>query len=314
MPKLLKPPRLRPGDLIGVIAPASPMKHDRLEHGIRYLENLGYKVKLGKFVYRELGYLAGRDRERADDINNMFRDRRVKAIFCIRGGYGTPRLLPQLDYHAIRTNPKIFVGYSDLTAIQLAMLRHAGLVTFSGPMVAAEMAKGIDSFTEENFWRLLTHPEPLGDLARPAGARYQMIARGNASGKLLGGCLSLIASLVGSPHFPDPKGSIFCVEEIGEAPYRIDRMLTQLREAGILKRLGGFVLGQMTDCVPTDNEPSQTIDDLMRDFIKPLKIPAMSGLDYGHENVKYTLPFGVRVELKVRSDKQQLRIVESAVS
>jgi len=314
MPRLLKPPRLRPGDLIGVIAPASPMKHDRLDHGIHYLENLGYKVKLGKFVFHEHGYLAGRDRERADDINKMFRDRRVKAIFCIRGGYGTPRLLPLLDFHAIRANPKIFVGYSDITAIQLAMLRHAGLVTFSGPMVAAEMARGIEPFTEENFWRTLTHPEPAGELVRPAAGRYETISRGSAAGPLIGGCLSLLACLVGSRHFPNVKESIFCVEEIGEAPYRIDRMLAQLREAGVLKSIGGFVLGQMTDCVPTDNEPSQTLDDLMRDFIKPLKIPAIAGLDYGHVNVKHTLPFGVRAELNVRSDKQQLRIVESAVS
>jgi muramoyltetrapeptide carboxypeptidase len=181
-------------------------------------------------------------------------------------------------------------------------------------MVAAEMAKGIEPFTEENFWRVLTHPEPIGDLARPSAGRYEMISRGRAVGPLLGGCLSLIASIVGSPHFPSVRSSIFCVEEIGEAPYRIDRMLTQLREAGILKNIGGFVLGQMTDCVPTDNEPSQTLDDLMRDFIKPLKIPAMSGLDYGHVNVKYTLPFGVRAELNVTRDKQQLRILQSAVS
>jgi len=314
MPKLLKPPRLRPGDLIGLVAPASPMKHDRLEHGIRYLENLGFKINPGKFVYHEHGYLAGRDRERADDINKMFRDRRVKAIFCIRGGYGTPRLLPLLDYHAIRANPKIFVGYSDITAIQLAMLRHAGLITFSGPMVAAEMAKGIDPFTEENFWRILMHPEPFGDLVRPAGGHYQIITRGNAAGQLLGGCLSLLACLVGSPYFPNVQGRIFCVEEIGEAPYRLDRMLAQLREAGILKNIGGFVLGQMTDCVPTDNEPSQTIEDLMRDFIKPLKIPAMAGLDYGHVNVKYTLPFGVQAELIARGTQSKLKIVESAVS
>jgi muramoyltetrapeptide carboxypeptidase len=314
MPKLLKPPRLRPGDLIGVIAPASPMKHDRLENGICYLENLGYKVKLGKSVYHQHGYLAGRDRERADDINKMFRDRRVKAIFCIRGGYGTPRLLPLLDYHAIRANPKIFAGYSDITALQLAMLRHAGLVTFSGPMVAAEMGKGIDPFTEENFWRVLTHPEPFGELARPAGGQYQLIARGKVSGPLLGGCLSLIVCLVGTPHFPNVKGSIFCVEELGEAPYRVDRMLVQLREAGILQRLGGFVLGQMTDCVPTDNEPSQTLDDLMRDFIAPLKIPAIAGLDYGHVDVKYTLPLGIRAELNARGKQSKLRIVESAVT
>ncbi|MDZ7291234.1 MAG: LD-carboxypeptidase [candidate division KSB1 bacterium] len=314
MPKLLKPPRLRPGDLIGVVVPASPMKHDKLEQGIRYLENLGYRVKLGKYIFHEHGYLAGRDKERAADINNMFRDRKVKAIFCARGGYGTPRLLSLLDYNAIRANPKIFVGYSDITAIQLAMLRHAGLITFSGPMVAAEMGKGIDPFTEEKFWRILTHPEPLGDLRRPGVDNYQPITRGRAVGPLIGGCLSLVATLVGSPHFPEVKGSIFCLEEIGEAPYRIDRYLVQFREAGILRRIAGFVLGQTTDCVPTDDEPSLTIDDLLHDFIRPLKVPAVAGLDYGHVEVKYTLPVGIRAELIVQGDKSTLTIVESAVS
>jgi muramoyltetrapeptide carboxypeptidase len=185
------------------------MKHDRLENGIRYLEHLGYRVKLGKHAFKENGYLAGRDRERADDINRMFHDPKVKAIFCARGGYGTPRLLSLLDYDAIRANPKIFVGYSDITAIQLAVLRRAGLVTFSGPMVAAEMAKGIDPFTEENFWRLLTHPEPFGEMVRPASASYEIISSGRASGPLLGGCLSLVACLVGSPYLPNMTGSIF---------------------------------------------------------------------------------------------------------
>lgn len=314
MPTLLKPPRLRPGDVIGVVAPASPMKHDRLENGIRYLERLGYKTKVGKAVYREHGYLAGRDRDRAEDLNRMFRDPRVNAIFCIRGGYGTPRLLPLLDYDAIRAHPKIFVGYSDITAVQLAMLQRTGLVTFSGPMVASEMGKGIDPFTEENFWRMVTHPEPFGEMTRPAAGRYDLITRGSAAGPIIGGCLSLVVSLVGSPYFPETSGSIFCVEEIGEAPYRIDRMLAQLREAGILKNIAGFVLGQMNDCVPTDNEPSQTLDDLMRDFIKPLKIPAIAGLDYGHVDVKHTLPFGVRAELSARGTQSKLKIVESAVS
>jgi muramoyltetrapeptide carboxypeptidase len=290
------------------------MKRELLEEGIRYLEQQGYHVKLGRYVFEQNGYLAGRDAERAKDINRMFSDRQVKAIFCARGGYGTPRLLPLLDYRAIRANPKIFVGYSDITAMQLAILRHAGLVTFSGPMVAADMAKGVDPFTEENFWRILTDPEPFGDLVRPTGEDYEVICPGEGVGPLIGGCLSLIACVIGSPHLPNVTGSIFLVEEIGEAPYRIDRYLVQLRETGILERIGGFLLGQTIDCVPTVDAPSLTIADLMQIFIKPLKIPAVSGLDYGHGKVKYTLPLGVRVELSARRNKRRLRIVESAVS
>jgi muramoyltetrapeptide carboxypeptidase len=314
MPTLLKPPRLRPGDVIGVIVPASPVKNELLEKGIRYLEQCGYRVQLGRYVFRQNGYLAGLDKERAEDFNRMFRDRKVKAIFCARGGYGTPRLLPLLDYRAIRANPKIFVGYSDITAIQLAILRHARLVTFSGPMVAAEMGKGLDPFTEEKFWRMLTHSEPFGNLARPDGEEYETISAGKASGPLIGGCLSLVVCLLGAPQFPNVNGSIFFVEEIGEAPYRIDRNMTQLREAGILKRISGFLLGQTIDCIPSDDTPSLTITEVMRDMIRPLKIPALSGLDYGHGKVKYTLPLGVRADLKVGRSKQQLRIIESAVS
>jgi muramoyltetrapeptide carboxypeptidase len=314
MPKLTRPPRLRPGDLIGVIVPASPMKHELLEKGIRYLEQQGYRVKLGQYVFQQNGYLAGRDAQRADDINRMFRDREVSAIFCARGGYGSPRLLPLLDYRAIKANPKIFVGYSDITAIQLAMLRHAQLVTFSGPMVAADMAKDFDPFTEEKFWRILIDPKPFGDLMRPSGEDYEMIHSGRVAGPLIGGCLSLVACMIGSPHFPNVNGSIFFAEEIGEAPYRIDRYLAQLREAGILKRIGGFLLGQMTDCVPAEDSPSQTLAELMRDFIKPLKIPALAGLDYGHDKVKYTLPIGVRAELKINRNQRRLTIVEPAVS
>lgn len=314
MPKFLKPPRLQPGDVIGIVAPASPMKPELLERGVGYLEQQGYRVKLGRHIFQQHGYLAGNDAERAKDINGMFRDQKVKAIFCARGGYGTPRLLPWLDYDAIKSNPKIFAGYSDITAVQLAMLRHSRLITFSGPMVAADMAKELDSFTEENFWRILTEPKPFGNLIRPANQNYEVITAGKAAGQLIGGCLSLIACLIGSPYLPNVSDSIFFVEEIGEAPYRLDRYLVQLRETGILTRIGGFLLGQMTDCVPTDEAPSLTIDDLMQHFIKPLKIPAMSGLDYGHEKVKFTLPLGVRVELTARRNKQRLRILESAVS
>jgi muramoyltetrapeptide carboxypeptidase len=316
MRKLRKPPRLLPGAVIGIVAPASPMKDESLRKGCEYLERLGYRLKLGRFVDKEVGYLAGADRQRADDLNRMFLDPRVQAIFCARGGYGSPRLLSLLDYQAIARNPKIFVGYSDITSIQLAMLRHCRLVTFSGPMVAAEMGQNrMDAFTEENFWKVLTEPRPLGVLHRPAPNRYQPIRRGKATGPLIGGCLSLIAPIIGTPHMPAPDGSIFFVEDIGEEPYRIDRYLVHFRESGLLRRVGGFVFGQMTDCVPPSDStsPSLTLDEVIDDFIKPLGIPAMSGLDYGHGDVKYTMPIGARAALDVNGRNCRLEILESAV-
>lgn len=316
-PKLRKPPRLKPGDVIGIVAPASPMKDEFLQKGCEYLEQRGYRVKLGRAVDKQRGYLAGTDRQRAEDLNRMFLDPKIKAIFCARGGYGSPRLLPLLDYQAIARHPKIFVGYSDITSIQLAMLRHAGLVTFSGPMVAAEMGQNrMDAFTEENFWRILTEPKPLGLLERPSQLRYHPIHQGRVAGQFIGGCLSLIAPLLGTPHMPEAGGSIFFVEDIGEEPYRLDRYLVHFRESGLLNRLGAFVFGQMTDCVPPGDStsPSLSLDEVIKDFIKPLGIPALSGLDYGHDNVKYTMPVGVRGAIEVSSRNCRLEVLENAVS
>ena len=314
MAKIVKPPRLRPGDLIGVVGPASPMKMDLLEAGVRYLEGLGYGVKIGRYVHKQRGYLAGTDTQRARDLNNMFRDSRVRAIFCARGGYGTPRLIPHLDYAAIRRNPKIFVGYSDITALQLAILRHADLATFSGPMVAAEMGKGIDPFTEECFWRLITEPKAFGALNGPDDRNLKTVSRGKVSGRLIGGCLSLIATIVGTPHMPAVRHSIFFVEEIGETIYRLDRYFVQLRETGVFQRIAGFILGQTLEVEPAGDEPSLTMDDLVRDFITPLKIPAILNLEYGHGKVKVTMPIGIRAELEVFPRRRRLAIVEPAVA
>ncbi|NUO78964.1 LD-carboxypeptidase [candidate division KSB1 bacterium] len=314
MSKILKPPRLRKGDVIGVIAPASPMKPELLESGVRYLEGLGYRVKLGKHIFKKHGYLAGTDKERAQDLNNMFRDRRVHAIICARGGYGTPRLLPLLDYQAMQQQPKVFVGYSDLTALQLAIFKHAKLITFSGPMVAADMGRGLDSFTEENFWRMMTSPTAFGEVQRPNGESYGVISKGKVTGRLIGGCLSLIAPIAGTRHMPSLTDSIFFVEDVGEVVYRWDRFFAQFRELGLLQRIGGFMLGQATDCLPPEGEATLTFEDLMRDFIKPLKVPALMGLDYGHGRVKHTMPIGARAELEVSSRRTRLMITEAAVS
>lgn len=313
MPKIIKPPRLRKGDVIGVIAPASPMKPELLEKGVQYLESLGYRIKLGRYVQREHGYLAGTDAERARDLNSMFRDKRVNAIICVRGGYGAPRLLPMIDYAAIRKHPKIFVGYSDITALQLAILRRTGLLTFSGPMVAADMGRGIDPFSEAQFWSMITEPEAYGDLQPQQEKEFAGITNGKISGRLIGGCLSLVATVAGSSFMPSLKNSILFLEEIGEDIYRIDRYLVHLREMGLLRQIGGFVLGQMVDCGSSSGTPSLSLEDLMRDFIRPLRVPALMNLEYGHASRKHTMPIGGRAELIVTARQKRLIITEAVV-
>mgnify|MGYP000754844927 CR=1 FL=1 len=213
----LKPTRLKPGDLIGIISPSSPIADStRIEKGVRYLESLGYRTTVGKHVGKMRGYLAGTDEERAADVHEMFSDRQVKAIVCVRGGYGTPRLLPLLNYRLIERNPKIFVGFSDVTALQLALWKKCSLITFHGPMAGVEMANAMDSFTEEMLWRCLTSNKPLGELTLPEEPLDLSLLPGVATGRLLGGNLSLVVSVLGTAYQPDFAGALVFLEEITE--------------------------------------------------------------------------------------------------
>lgn len=312
--KLLKPKAIKRGDVIGVIAPASaPASQEKIDKGAEYLERLGYRVKLGKNVRAIRGFLAGSDQQRAADINEMFGDKHVKAIIAVRGGYGTPRLLPLIDYSLVKRNPKIFVGYSDLTALQLAMFTRAGLISFSGPMVGVEMFNGIDPFTEENFWSLLTSTKKQGLINNPDGQPLEPVHKGIASGALLGGNLSLITSIAGSPYLPSFKNSILYIEEIEEECYRFDRMMNQLKLAGIFKSTKGILIGQLTDVKPSDtSKPFLTADEVLDDYLSPLKKPILKGLVYGHVARKLTMPVGIRA--KIDASIGSLEFLEPAVA
>lgn len=290
------PPALRKGDTIGVVGPASPMIEERLHKGIAHLKSRGFRVKLGSSVGKVHGYLAGSDAERAEDLNRMFRDPEVQAVFCTRGGYGTPRILDLVDYDAIQKHPKIFVGYSDITALHLAIYRKTGLVTFSGPMVAVEFGKGVETFTEQHFWQLLAEEHAFFELTGLANP-LRALRPGKAGGKLLGGCLSLISSLVGTPFCPDFSGAVLFIEDVGEQPYQIDRQLTQLRHAGVLHRISGLLAGTFEDCEPKDDSPSLTLEQVLLDATEGLNIPVLTGLPYGHIDVKYTMPVGAEAQL-----------------
>ena len=310
---VIKPPRLRRGSTIGLVAPAStPATEEHIEKGVAYLEQLGYRVKIGKYIRNMHGYLAGTDEERATDFNTMVCDKEVSAIFSIRGGYGTPRILRMIDYRSLKHHPKIIVGYSDLTALQLAILHKIGLITFSGPMTGVEMWKGIDPYTEENFWRLLTSSKKIGELKNPIEDPLTIIKHGKGQGRFVGGNFSLLSCLMGTPFLPKLHQSILVLEDVDEAPYRIDRMFAQLYNAGVLNKLAGLVLGKFTDCKPSDpKEPQLTIDQILEEYSAKIKCPVLSNFQYGHIQRKLTIPIGLRTILDTKQNK--ITVIEGAV-
>lgn len=309
----LKPNALKKGDVIGIVSPASPPSStEKIFKGAEYLERLGYRVKIGRNTEKIYGYLAGTDRERASDINEMFADKEVKAIIAVRGGYGTPRLLPLLNYPMIKRNPKILVGYSDLTALQLAIYRKTGLLTFSGPMAGVEMFKGIDPFTEEHFWRCVTSTKKLGVFSNPDDRPLTPLSLGKASGVLLGGNLSLVAAIAGSPYLPSFKDSLLFIEEIEEETYRFDRLMSQLRLIGAFRDAKGIIIGELTDVKTGDmTKPFLSVEQVLNDHLTELHKPIVTGLVYGHVPRKLTLPIGIRATLDTK--KGQLIAAESAV-
>ncbi|HEX9615388.1 MAG TPA: LD-carboxypeptidase [Bacteroidota bacterium] len=311
--QILKPPRLKKNDVIGLVCPAStPSSAEKVEKAVRYLEGLGYRTKVGRHVMKQVGYLAGTDDERAEDLNEMFRDKSVRAVIAVRGGYGTPRILTRIDFGALKRDPKILVGYSDLTALQLAVFRKIGLVSFSGPMAGVEMWNAIDPYTEEHFWKLLTSATPVGVLANPADEPTQGKGSGLVKGRLLGGNMSLVASLLTTPYSPDYRGSILVLEDVDEAPHRVDRMFVQFRLGGMLDRISALVLGRFTDCVPSDpKKPSLSIEDVLKEVVASVEVPVLTNFQYGHIPKKLTLPFGLQAVLD--ASRRTLDVRESAV-
>ncbi|MFZ1082316.1 MAG: LD-carboxypeptidase [Candidatus Kryptoniota bacterium] len=311
---ILKPPSLKKGDLISIVSPASaPRDSNKVHKGVKYFESLGYRVTISKNVFDVNGYLAGTDEERAEDLNQAFADKNVKAIICSRGGYGTPRILDKINYNVIKRNPKLLVGYSDITALQLAIFRKTGLVTFSGPMMAVEFGAGVDSYTEEMFFDMLTRRNKLGSLRRHKDFRYSFKGNKKSQGRLVGGNLSLITSILGTGYIPDFSGCVLLIEEVSEEPYSIDRMLTQLRLAGILSKVSALALGQFTNCVPEEqNKPYRSLEQIFSEDLFSSGKSVVSNIPYGHVSVKMTLPIGILAS--VDPVKRKFSIDEPAVS
>jgi muramoyltetrapeptide carboxypeptidase len=297
--EIIKPEKLKREDVIGIISPSSPVSDKaKLEAGVSYFKKMGYRVKVGNNAMKEWGYLAGTDEERVEDIHNMFLDHEVKLIICLRGGYGASRLLDKIDYSIIKNNPKIFCGYSDITVLQNAFFNKTGLVTFAGPMAGVDFYKDIREFTERNFWDAVTSSE-LIKINYPCGERLGSYQGGIAEGRLIGGNLSLFSTLIGTEYLPEPEGKILFLEEVGEVPYRIDRMLNQLRLSGFLGKIKGVILGSFTDCMESNPQrKSLKLEEVMEDyFIKNIHAPVLYNLKLGHINDNLTIPLGVNVRI-----------------
>lgn len=313
MSSIQKPKTLKKGDTIGLIAPSSPVSHhDLVEESITKLTEFGYKVVVGESCYGTYGYLSGEDSIRANDVNQMFANPQIDAILCIRGGYGTPRIVDRLDYEMIAKNPKLFLGYSDITTIHIALYQKCNLVTFHSPMPASDMLREFDEFSKDSFFRTVTSAEPLGEIKNPVGEEIKSLVKGTASGPIVGGNLSLVAATIGTPFELDTKGKLLFLEDIDEEPYCVDRMLSQLRLAGKFDDCNGVILGDWNNCEPKDrSKPNLTLMEVFQDIIIPAGKPTIYNLKAGHCAPKITLPLGVEAFLDANECK--LTIKEAAL-
>lgn len=304
MPKIapIYPEKLKPGDTIGIISPSSAIDGNLpFMLAQETFEVLGFKVKWGKHTHDRFGHLAGNDKQKLDDLHDMFEDTRVKAIVCMRGGSGAARLLDKIDYNLIRHHPKIFLGYSDITALHAAIHSQTGLITFHGPVGSSSWPTLVVEQFRDIFFNgippLYRNPLNKGDDLIPRQNRIQTIVPGIAKGKLLGGNLTVLTSIAGSKYYPDFDNSILFLEDVSEEPYRVERMFCQLKLNGTLDKIRGFIFGKCTDCSPSGGFGSLTLDQILEDYIKPLRIPAYQGALIGHIREQFILPVGTEVTM-----------------
>ena len=316
---IIKPNRLKRGDKIGLIAPGFQIREDQLEKSIQNLKIFGFQAVYSPHLLGKSGYFSGTDQERADDINELFANPEVKGIMAVKGGCGCTRILNLLDYQTIRKNPKVIMGFSDVTALLSAIHQETGLITFHGPV---SQTIYID-YNAMQFRRLIMNPrnttliESSSDdlklsAEKPEYARYT-ITPGQAEGQLAGGNLSVLASMTGAKYQLNGKGKIIFIEEIDEDPYRIDRMLTQLIESGILPQANGIMFGICRGCNTSKNQLSDSFSlrEVIEDRIKPLGIPACYGLSFGHNIHNFTLPIGINTQLD--TERMTVKLTEKAV-
>ena len=321
VPSPIKPKRLAPGDTVALVSPANATFNTvDLQIAKESLEALGFKVRQSEHMLERHGYLAGEDRMRAEDINKAFADTSVACVHAIRGGWGSARLLPYLDFDTIRRNPKVLIGFSDITALLLSVHARAGLITFHGPIALGRW----DTYSLDYYKRVLINGEaviytnkqainPDRNALIQTEFRTLTITPGKARGRLLGGNLTVLTTILGSPYLPDWNDTILFCEDVHEDFYRIDRMLTQLKIAGVLGKIKGFVFGGCSECGPGDgNYGALTLEEIFADHIKPLGVPAWQGAMIGHAQPQWTVPEGAQAEIDATAGT--IALLEPAVS
>jgi muramoyltetrapeptide carboxypeptidase len=305
---IVRPAALKPGDTVAIIAPAGPIQQrDDLLRGVDALERLGFQVRFNERIFHSDRYLAGPDEERAEELMRAFEDPGVRAIVSLRGGYGCSRLIPRIDRGRMRNHCKIFMGFSDLTTLHMYFRRRFGWVTFHGPMATSPALRNVGTEQGNHLLRLWTDPEYLPSFAPPELLTW---GSGSAEGELVGGCLSLVAASLGTPYEPMTDGKILFLEDLGEPPYRIDRMLTQLRQARKLDHVAGVLLGSFQDC--GSERPGETADDTLKEILGALEVPVLAHFPAGHGSENWALPLGIRVRLDTVG--RRIELLEPAVS
>ena len=315
--ELIKPKALREGDTIGLITPGSFIEDEDLEKAIGNIKSLGFKVKLSKNIRKQRGYTAGTREERIDDLHTMFSDSDVDGVWCARGGYGCTGLLPLIDFDLIKNNPKVFIGYSDITVLHLAIFKKTGLVTFHGPVASSTFSE----YSTKYFKELLmsteippkVYPSEYNDEKGEENIFFKpkIISKGEAEGKLIGGNLSLISAMAGTEWSINYEDKLLFIEDIGEAPYRIDRMLIQIDQNQSLNKASGIILGVFEDCEKPEDEPSLELAQMFDDNMQGVSKPVSYGFSIGHIRDQFTLPMGIKA--KMNAEERTIEFLESAV-
>jgi muramoyltetrapeptide carboxypeptidase len=314
---LIKPRRLQPGDLVGIIAPGGHTSDGTLARAVANIESLGLRVRLGDNINYVYGNYGGTVAQRLEDLHGMFLDPEIKAVWAIRGGSGCISLLEHIDYQLIRAHPKILIGYSDITALHLALLRQAGLVTFHGPVASSTFSE----YSVTQLQNVLMTPHDRYTIPMSADNAQKALEQPNyairtvhdgiATGRLIGGNLSLVAALAGTPYAADFHDAILYLEEVNEEPYRVDRMMTQLQLSQGFRHAAAVMLGIFENCEATDGESALTLDETVDQHLLPLTRPAVAGYSFGHIRNQFTIPVGLRATLD--SGQQTLTLLEPAV-
>jgi len=305
--RLLKPARLRPGDLVGIAAPAGFTSDAAVEKAVANIESLGLRARVSDNIHYVYGNYAGTVEQRLADLHGMFRDPEIKAIWAIRGGSGAISLLEHIDYKLIRAHPKALIGYSDITCLHLALLKHAGLVSFHGPVASSTFSE----YAVTHLQNVLMTPHDEYTIPMYAEHTPRAVHGGVATGRLIGGNLSLVSALAGTPYAADFRDAILYLEEVNEEPYRIDRMLTQLQLSQGFRHAAAVMIGVNENCEAPEGDSALSLDDTLDQHLQPLTRPAVSGYSFGHIRNQFTMPVGIRARLD--ADHHTLTLLEPAV-